>query len=101
MKVEEKLEVKDNEFLRQFESEIDGEFVKLEYSSQPRNIFLTKFVISDSLIKRGVDQEFLTAVFDMLLDEEKRVLPTCPQVTRFYKAHKRKYRALLPTGINM
>lgn len=101
MKVDENFEVKDNEFLRQFETRIEGKFVTLEYSAQPRQIFLTKFVMDDSLKKRGFDQKFLKAIFDKLSDDRKRVVPTCPQVTQFFKAHKREYRELLPTGLNI
>ncbi len=101
MKENENFEIKDNEFLRQFETQIDGKLIKLEYSAQPRKIFLTKFVISDEFRTKGFDRQFLEAIFDKLIAENYRVVPTCPEVASFYKAHRRKYRELLPTGITI
>lgn len=101
MEAEEKIEIKNNEFLRQFEAKINGEKVKLEYSRHPRKIFLTKFVISEDLREKGFDQEFLESVFDQLLEDELRVMPTCSEVKVFFKANKKKYKKLLPTGISM
>lgn len=101
MKVEENLEIVDNDFLRQYEARIEDELIKLEYSSQPRKIFLTKFIICDALKDRGYDEVFLKAIFDKLSEDRARVVPTCPAVAKFFKAHKREYRKLLPTGINL
>ncbi len=101
MKEETCLEVKDNEFLRQFETEIEGKFVKLEYSRQPRKMFLSKLVIADNLRERGFDDRFLEAVFEQLLEENVRVVPSGSDAMKFFKAHKRKYKKLLPTGINI
>lgn len=101
MKENENLEIKNNDFLRQFETHVDGKLIKLEYSAQPRKIFLTKFVISDELRARGLDRQFLKAIFEKLVDEKLRVVPTCPEVAAFYKAHRRKYKELLPSGITI
>lgn len=101
MKDDENMEIENNEFLRQFETRIDNELVRLEYSVQPRKIFLTKFTMNDDLKTRGIDQKFLTAVFDQFIKDEKRVVPTCPEVAKFFKAHRRKYKKLLPTGISI
>ncbi len=101
MNDDENLEIKNNEFLRQFEATIDGKLVKLEYSTQPRKIFLTKFVMNEHLRSQGYDQQFLTAIFNKFVEDHVRVVPTCPEVAMFFKAHKRKYKSLLPTGINI
>lgn len=101
MKVVESLEIVDNDFLRQYEARIDGELVKLEYSAQPRKIFLTKFIICEELKNQGYDEVFLKTIFDKFSEDEAKIVPTCPEVARFFKAHKSEYRKLLPTGINM
>lgn len=101
MKVDEKLEIKNNEFLRQFEADIDGGLIKLEYSEQPRQVFLTKFIINENLKEKGYDEQFLKAIFDKFSENGTRVMPTCPNVVKFFKAHRNKYRSLLPTGINI
>ena len=100
MKNDVELEIKDNDFLRQFETRIDGQLVKLEYSLHPRKIFLTKFVMNENLKNCGYDQKFMERVFDKLSEQKIRVVPTCPEVKRFFKANKRKYKSLLPIGIN-
>lgn len=102
MRVDEVFEVKDNDFLRQFEAEIDGVLITLEYSEQPRQIFLTKLNANEDMKQCGDDQVFLRSLFDKFVEEDrKRVVPTCPIVMKFFKANKREYRRLLPTGINL
>src|SRR5699024_6090927 len=102
MRVDEVFEVKDNEFLRQFEAETKGELITLEYTEQPRQIFLTKLTVNEEMKHRGDDQVFLRSLFDKLTEENQtRVMPTSPEVRKFFKAHKREYRRLLPTGINL
>ena len=39
------LDINDNNFLRQFEVEINGNLAKVEYALQERKIFLTKIII--------------------------------------------------------
>lgn len=102
MQVEDdKIDVKDNEFLRQFEAHVNGRLVALEYSLHPRKIFLTKFRIDEDLKRNGLEQKFFKAVFDILVEKDIRVMPTCPDVARFFRAHRRQYRDLLPVGINI
>ena len=40
----EDVEINDNEFLRQFELEVEEQMARIEYALQDRKIFLTKFV---------------------------------------------------------
>lgn len=95
-------EIKNNEFLRQFEATIGNELVKLEYSEQERKIFLSKFAMSDHLKEDAYDLVFLKKIFDHLKEEGKvKVVPTSKEVKSFFKAHKHKYRDLLPTGITL
>ena len=42
------MEIKDNELLRQFETQTDQGLVAIEYSLQDRKIFLTKFCDNDN-----------------------------------------------------
>lgn len=101
MKIEKKIEIKDNDFLRQFEAKIDDKTIVLEYSAQPRKIFLTKFRVPNSLRQKGMDQVFLKAIFDKFETDQVRVVPTCPEVAKFFKAHRAIYKNLLPVGINI
>ena len=58
------LEITDNEFLRQFETTIDGEKAKIEYSLQERKIFLTKLIMNDQHLEKGYAEDFIVAVFN-------------------------------------
>lgn len=101
MEPETQVSVNDNEFLRQFESEIKGELVKIEYSEQDRKIFLTKLDMSDSLKEEGYLDLFLETVLDMIKEKNVRVMPTSPAVAKFMRKNRRKYKDLLPVGINI
>ena len=101
MMTEGTLEIKDNEFLRQFELDIEGDIAKIEYAQQERKIFLTKLVMSDALREKEMVEPFLKAVFDIIAERNTRIVPSSPEIAKFMKKHKRKYRDLLPIGINI
>ena len=95
------ISITDNEFLRQFETEIDGELAKIEYSSQDRKIFLTKLVMNDDLKEKGYLDPFIAKVLDLIKERNVRVMPTSPAVAKFMRKHRRKYKDMLPVGINI
>ena len=95
------LSINDNEFLRQFESEIQGELAIIEYSQQDRKIFLTKLVMSDELRERGYLDQFIEQVLEIIKERNTRVMPTCPAVAKYMRKHRRRYKELLPVGINI
>ena len=39
-----KLELQNNEFLRQFETLVNGQLARIEYAEQEKKIFLTKII---------------------------------------------------------
>lgn len=95
------LNINDNEFLRQFECEIDGDLAKIEYSNQDRKIFLTRLEMSDSLKEKGYLEPFIEEVLQLIKDREIRVMPTSPVIAKFMRKNRRKYKDLLPVGINI
>jgi predicted GNAT family acetyltransferase len=95
------LSVNDNEFLRQFELQVDGELAKIEYANQDRKIFLTKLEMSDALKEKGYLEPFIEKVLDIIKEREIRVMPTSPTIARFMRKNRRKYKSLLPVGINI
>lgn len=99
--METELSVTDNEFLRQFECEIDGDLAKIEYSEQDRKIFLTKLVMSEELKQKGYMEPFISKVLEIIKERNTRVMPTSPAVVRYMKKHRRKYKEMLPVGINI
>ena len=95
------LTVNDNEFLRQFELQVDGNLAKIEYASQDRKIFLTKLEMSEDLKEKGYLEPFIERVLDIIKEREIRVMPTSPTIAKFMRKHRRKYKDMLPVGINI
>ncbi len=93
--------VNDNEFLRQFELEINGDLARIEYSNQERKIFLTRLEMSQDLKDKGYLEPFIEQVLEIIKDREIRVMPTSPVVAKFMRKNRRKYKDLLPVGINI
>ena len=93
------LDINDNNFLRQFEVEIDGNLAKVEYALQDRKIFLTKIIIpknSDNDFK----DKFLTEIFEIIKQKKLRMMPTDGEIKKFSKTH-REYMDLLPIGVRI
>lgn len=93
--------ITNNEFLRQYESCIEGELAKIEYSQQDRKIFLTKFVMSGNLKDKNYTDPFIERVLDLIKETNVRVVPTSPVIAKFMRKNRRKYKDLLPVGINI
>lgn len=96
---DEKLIITDNEFLRQFETRIDDELATIEYSQQERKIFLTKLIMPENSEDRRED--FIKAVLAEIKERNTRVVPTSPEIAGFMRRNRRKYKDLLPVGINI
>lgn len=94
------MEIKDNSFLRQFETRVDGHLAKIEYSSQERKIFLTKLVVSEEITTEGFREEFIKGVLNLIQEQNLRVVPTSPQIAVFLRKN-RQYKEMLPVGIRI
>jgi hypothetical protein len=95
------LNIKKNDLLRQFEYRIDGKLIKVEFSEQGRNTFLTKFEMDKDLKDEPLKDMFLQSVLNMLSERGSYVIPTCPKVAQFFRKHRVEYKHLLPVGINL
>jgi hypothetical protein len=95
----EDLKITDNEFLRQFETTINGDLAIIEYSQQDRKIFLTKLRMPDNTQEH--QEDFIKAVLAEIETRNTRVVPTSPQIAGFIRRNRRKYKDLLPVGINI
>tara|TARA_R110002020_G_scaffold17531_1_gene61497 strand:+ start:2243 stop:2542 length:300 start_codon:yes stop_codon:yes gene_type:complete len=99
MDVMTEIELTDNEFLRQFEATFDDKLAKIEYSLQDRKIFLTKINMPE-----GTEEQmnnFIVAVFREIEDRNISLVPTSPEIAKFMRSNRRKYKKLLPVGINI
>lgn len=94
------LKITNNEFSRQFEATIASELVTIEYAQQERKMFLTKLNMSENLREEGYQDPFIQIVLDAISETNLRVMPTSPEIAKFFKTHRR-YKNLLPVGINI
>lgn len=97
----EDVEIIDNEFLRQFELQIGDAMARIEYALQERKIFLTKFEMPEELEEKGYREFFIKAVFDEVKERGINLVPTSPEIAGFMRKNRRKYKDLLPVGINI
>lgn len=97
----EDVEIIDNEFLRQFEFQKEGHMARIEYALQERKIFLTKYEMPPEMEEKGYREIFIKAVFEEVKDRGISLVPTSPEIAGFMRKNRRKYRDLLPVGINI
>ena len=97
----EEIIITDNEFLRQFETTINQQLATIEYDQQERKIFLTKVFMPETLKEEGYMDIFIEAVLEEIKERNTRVMPTSPDVAKFMRKNRRKYKDLLPVGINI
>jgi predicted GNAT family acetyltransferase len=97
----EDVEITDNEFLRQFELEVGDNLARIEYALQDRKIFLTKFEMCEEMEEQGFREIFIKAVFEEVKERNISLVPTSPEIAGFLRKNRRKYKALLPVGINI
>ncbi|MCL5247406.1 N-acetyltransferase [Cellulophaga sp. 20_2_10] len=95
------VEIKDNSFLRQYETKVNGHLAKLEYSSQERKVFLTKLIVPEEIIAVDFKENFIKAVLSDIQEKNMRVVPTSPDVASFLRKNKRLYKEMLPIGIRI
>ncbi len=89
-----------NEFLRQFEIEVNESLARIEYSEQERKIFLTKLVIPEDIHSKEFEEAFIVKVFDFIESKKMSVVPTSPKIAGFVRRNRR-FKQLLPVGIKL
>tara|TARA_E500000178_G_C16958605_1_gene724899 strand:- start:71 stop:364 length:294 start_codon:yes stop_codon:yes gene_type:complete len=89
-----------NEFLRQFEIEVNNSLARIEYSEQERKIFLTKIYIPEEIKDDTFEDAFIVKVLEFISEKNLRVVPTSPKIARFVRSNRR-YKQLLPVGIKL
>ena len=60
------MEITDNSFLRQFETETNDGLAKIEYAQQERKIFLTKLILPKNIDDATFKEEFIKKFFPSL-----------------------------------
>lgn len=99
--MEKEFEVTKNEFQRQYETKINGDLLAVEFSEHDRKIFLTKLTVPEQFKDSEIQNEFISKILDSFKDTRFKVMPTCPEVARFFRKNRLKYKDLLPAGISI
>jgi len=94
------MEVKDNQFNRQFEAEVNGKTYAIEYSVQERKLFLTKIFQPEGAEDDTVINDMLKEILDSAEEKRLRVMPIHPKVVAFFKKNP-GYKDMLPPGIRI
>ena len=94
------MEVTDNSFLRQFETETEVGLAKIEYAQQERKIFLTKLVMPNNHSDADFKEAFIKEVLTIIKDRNVSMMPTSPDIVSFVRKNKR-YRSMLPVGVRI
>ena len=94
------LNLVNNEFLRQFEVQLDDQLAMIEYSEQERKIFLTKISIPESIQNKKFEEAFIVKVLEFIENKNLRVVPTSPKIAGFVRRN-RSYKELLHVGIKL
>tara|TARA_B100000963_G_scaffold361572_1_gene397804 strand:- start:12551 stop:12844 length:294 start_codon:yes stop_codon:yes gene_type:complete len=94
------VELQNNEFLRQFETFVNGSLARIEYAEQERKIFLTKIVIPGDVHDIEFEENFIKSVLEFISEKNLRVVPTSPKIAGFVRRNK-SYKSLLPVGIKL
>ena len=94
------VELQNNEFLRQFETFVNGSLARIEYAEKERKIFLTKLVIPGDINDNEFEENFIKSVLEFISEKNLRVVPTSPKIAGFVRRNK-SYKSLLPVGIKL
>lgn len=94
------MEVKDNQFNRQFEAEVNGHTYAIEYSVQERKLFLTKIFQPEGAEDDTVINDMLKEILDNAEEKRLREMPIHPKVVAFFKKNP-GYKDMLPPGIRI
>ncbi|MEL1243237.1 N-acetyltransferase [Flavobacterium sp. DGU11] len=94
------MDIKDNEFSRQFEITVDGKMLSIEYSIQERKLFLTRINVPEGIEEEPLVSDILKEILAIAEERRFRVVPTHPKVAAFFRKNPR-YKDMLPPGIRL
>lgn len=94
------MEIKDNEFSRQFETTAEGKMLSIEYSVQERKLFLTRVNLPEGFDNEELLSDFIKTILEKAEEKRQRVVPTHPKVAAFFRKNP-KYKEMLPPGIRL
>jgi hypothetical protein len=94
------MEIKDNQFSRQFETVADGKMFSVEYAVQERKLFLTKVNIPEGAEEEPTLTDLFKEIMALAEENRQRVVPTHPKAAAFFRKNT-GYKDMLPPGIRI
>lgn len=93
------MEIKDNTFLRQFETSVKNNgLLTIEYSLQERKIFLTKLNVPEGFSDDDITNKFIKNILEIIKEQNIKVVPTASKIVSFFRRNP-SYKEMLPVGI--
>lgn len=93
------MEIKDNQLLRQFETQLENGDLTMEYAIQERKLFLTKLKHSEAISSETINL-FIETILNLALERKLKVVPTHPKVASVFRKNS-AFREMLPPGIKL
>ncbi len=94
------MEIKDNTFARQFETNVVEGLVSVEYSFQEKKIFLTRINTPENFENEEFISDLLKNIMEIAYERKLKVVPILPKIAAFFRKNT-TYRDLLPPGIKI
>ena len=94
------MEIKDNKFSRQFETNVVGGILSVEYSFQDKKIFLSKIKQPEGYDDDEFLSDFLKEIMKIIYQNKWKMVPIFPKIAIFVKRNP-TYKDLLPPGIKL
>lgn len=93
------MDIKNNEFSRQYEATVDGKSYTIEYSIQERKLFLTKIHQPEGTDDTVIN-DMIKHILGILEEKRWRIMPIHPKVVAFFRKNP-GYKDMLPPGIRL
>lgn len=94
------MEIKDNKFSRQFETNVENGILSVEYSFQEKKIFLSKIKQPEGFDNEDLLNEFLKEIMNIIYENKWKMIPIFPKIALFVRKNP-TYKDLLPPGIKI
>ncbi|HMN06100.1 MAG TPA: GNAT family N-acetyltransferase [Flavobacteriales bacterium] len=89
-----------DESSRQFEMEVEGRMVKLEYELNGTKMFLTCAKVPKSLADKGVGAELVERVFRHIEENKLKLVPMCGFVTDYLRKNP-EWKRIVEKGVQV
>lgn len=93
------MEIKNNELLRQYETQFENGTLIVEYALQERKVFLTKLHVNEDTPEE-VTNQFIEVILQDAQSKKFKVVPTHPRIALHFKKNP-SFKELLPPGIKI